>query len=152
MNLSSTAIVGMDLAKQPDIPSPGSSITEWSVLGAVAFYIGKEMLQFFKDKDKSEGELTASLIQDLRSEAKSSRELQATTLGSIVSLQTKTSATLEAVKDTLEQLGQSDQQHKRDAAMLILEIRGVRDEMVLVREQMKALHDRLDRQQFSRGT
>lgn len=150
--MNTVSLVGMDLAKQPDIPSPGANVTEWSVLIAVLFYVGKEAIAFFKEKDKSEGELTTSLISDLRLEAKSSRELQATTLGNIVKLQDRTADTLEAVRDTLDQLSRSDQEHKRDAAMLILEIRGVRDEMVLMREQMKAIHDRLDRHQIPRGS
>lgn len=149
--MKTAAIVGMDLVKQPDLPAPGTNVTEWSVLIAVLFYIGKEAIAFFKEKDKSEGELTTSLISDLRSEAKNSREIQASTLGNIVKLQDRTTAVLEGVKDTLEELSRSDQEHKRDVAMLIMEIRRVADEMVLTREQVRAVHDRLDRHQYPRA-
>jgi hypothetical protein len=128
-----------------NIPNPSPSVLDWGIAIAVLLFIAKTGLDFFKEKDKSETELTACLISDLRNDARAARETQATTLARLAQLQEKTTENLTAVSKALDRLTLADQEHKRDVAVILNQQRQIEERLILVGGQLKAIHERLDK-------
>jgi FtsZ-binding cell division protein ZapB len=118
---------------------------DWGIAIAVLLFIVKTAIDFFKEKDKSESALMDSLISDLRTEGQQLREAQAATLSKMSNLQEQQLASLSKISESLKSLSIVEQQQKRDFAVLAMQQRDLRDQIVILGEQIKALHGRMDK-------
>jgi hypothetical protein len=118
---------------------------DWGIAIAVLLFIVKTAIDFFKEKDKSETELTTSLISDLRTDARLARETQTTTLQRLTNLQERTTENLASVGKALDKLALADQAHKRDVAVMTVQQREIQERLIILGEQIKAVHERMDK-------
>lgn len=132
-------------AKNPGVPSPAPGILDWGIAIAVLLFIAKTGFDFFKEKDKSEAELATSLISDLRTDARLARETQTTTLNRLTNLQERTTENIASVGKALDKLVLADQAHKRDVAVLAIQQRDIHEKLIILGEQIRAVHERLDK-------
>lgn len=133
------------LLTTPTIPTPAPGVLDWGIAIAVLLFIAKTGFDFFKEKDKSEAELTTSLISDLRMDARLARETQTTTLQRLTNLQERTTENLASVGKALDKLALADQAHKRDVAMMTVQQRDIQEKLIILGQQVKAVHERLDK-------
>lgn len=133
------------LLSTPTIPTPAPGVLDWGIAIAILLFVAKTGFDFFKEKDKSETELTTTLISDLRTDARAAREAQATTLARLTNLQERTTENIEAVGKALDKLALADQAHKRDVAMLVTQMAKLEERAILTQEAVRAVHERLDK-------
>jgi hypothetical protein len=148
--LQSSSSPSPSLANTPPA-SPPPGWLDWGIALAICLFVGRTLFDWFKQKDQSEAELTHTLIGDMRSERRESLTTQSEILGKLNTSQERTAKTLTLISDRLNDISVASQQDKRDVAVLVIELRALRDSQVILVEQVRALHDRLDRMNIPRA-
>lgn len=122
-----------------------NTYTEWGLVGAIAFFLVKEAVSFFKSKDESESKLTDGLVSDLRNSNQALQKQLSDTLLQVQVVQAKSSAAIEEMRRVVTEINNSNQTARRDVSVVIVELRGIGDKVLVQGEQLTALHSRLDR-------
>lgn len=131
--------------------APNGNILDWGVAIAVLVYLIKEAIGLFHKKEEAESKLTSTLIEDLRQGRSEQIASQQAMTERLVTTQERTTTTLDKLNRNLDQLLASAQEDKRDNAVIIAELRDLRDKVVVQGKQLEALHDRLDKSQVPAG-
>ncbi len=114
--------------------TPPTPLLEWGVLGAIVFFLVKEGVHFFKQKDQDEGRLTATLIDDIRTTNKELRDY----------LQQQ-STQWDALRFELQ--GLEGRLARRQTELII----DNRERLAQLEKTLEALHSRLDKASIHRA-
>ena len=141
------------LAQQPAAipPAPSGNVLDWGIAIAVLVFLAKEAIGLFHKKEEAESALTNTLIQDLRQGRSEQIASQQAMTERLATVQERTTTTLEKLNRSVEELNSAAQQDKRDNAVIIAELRDLRDKVVVVNRQLEAVHERLDKLQVPAG-
>lgn len=138
-------IIAQSTPSTPAISSPSSNVLDWGIAIAVLVYLVKEAIGMFKTKEESESALTTSLIEDLRTGRREMVDGQRQMTERLIQTQERTGSTLREIESCMKELVSAAQQDKRDAAIVLSEVRELQRAAVVQGEQIRALHDRLDK-------
>ena len=112
---------------------------------AILLAAGTILWKAFDKKEAQEAKLTETLIEDLRVASRESAARQTKILEEMQSSQLAQQKIIQALANTTEALYVNEQQGRRDGAIVIMELRGMQDQIVIIGEKINALHLRLDR-------
>jgi hypothetical protein len=110
--------------QQPSpIPTIAPPLVEGSLFVAVAVYIIKEGVAFFKQKDASEDRLTTTLIQDLRAERNQQLQQMIGAISQISQSQRQVAGAIQKMSAAIEDINIASQQNARIHSEIFAQLR-----------------------------
>lgn len=116
-------VIAQTQAKEPVSLPQSPQLMEGSIMAAIAFFVIKESIAFFKGKDASEEKLTQTLIEDLRSDRTSQLRQQGEMIAQLKSSHDKIAAAIERMSQATTDINTALQMSKRTETEIFHAIR-----------------------------
>lgn len=118
---------------------PAPALMEGGIIAAIAVYIVKEAIGFFKSKDASEEKLTRTLIEDLRSDRTNQLRQQGEVLEQLRLSHEKIAAAIERMSIATTDINTALQMSKRTETEIFHAIRQNHEALLVLNEKLDRL-------------
>ncbi|GAP99118.1 hypothetical protein [Leptolyngbya sp. NIES-2104] len=124
---------------QPITLPPAPPLIEGGIIAAIAVYVVKEAVSFFKTKEASDDKLTRTLIEDLRADRANELKQQSEVLRQLKQSHDKIAIAIERMSATTADINTALQISKRNETEIFHALRQNHQALILINEKIDRL-------------